>query len=77
MVFMVSPERRDHHEKSKLKKINRNSPYGSHCRCRKFVFLSGLWIQMCTDPASGQHFMRCYRRSMVGIGTGFYRVAHS
>lgn len=31
----------------------------------------------CTDPASGQHFMRCYRRSMVGIGTGFYRVAHS
>ncbi len=39
---MVSPERRDHHEKSKFKKINTNCPYGSRCRCRKFVFLSGL-----------------------------------
>lgn len=77
MVFVVSPERRDHHEKSKFKEINPNSPYGSHCRCRKFVFLSGLWLQMCTDPASGQHPVCCDRRTMVGIGAGIYRVAHS
>lgn len=86
MFFVMSPERkREYHEKSKSEEINYHSPYGSHCRCRKFVFLSGLWIQMCTDPehlvnilcvvtvgpwwALAQAFIASLIRNLIGLGS--------
>ena len=32
----------------------------------------GIRFKMCTGTASGKYFMRSYRRTVVGTGTGIY-----
>ena len=36
--------------------------------------VAGIRFKMCTGTASGKYFVCSYRRSLVGIGTGVYRI---
>ena len=62
-------------EETEFKEIDGHSNLSSGSSGGKLVFLPGIRFQMRTGTASGKCFMRGYRRTMVGVGTGFYCVA--
>ena len=68
-------EKEDENEETEFKEIDGHSNLSSGSSGGKLVFLPGIRLQMRTGTASGKCFMRGYRRTMVGVGTGFYCVA--
>ena len=62
-------------EETEFKEIDGHSNLSSGSSGGKLVFLPGIRFLMRTGTASGKCFMRGYRRTMVGVGTGFYCVA--
>ena len=66
--------RKKNDEKIKFKEINRNCNFCSSSSSWKLIFLPGIRVKMCPGTASGECIMCSYSRTVVGIGTGIYRV---
>ena len=72
---ITQQKKRMKNEETEFKEIDGHSNLSSGSSGGKLVFLPGIRLQMRTGTASGKCFMRGYRRTMVGVGTGFYCVA--
>lgn len=59
-------------KKFNLKKLTVTAILAAVAVVGKFIFLPGIRFKMCTGTASGKYFMRSYRRTVVGTGTGIY-----
>ncbi len=68
---ITQQKKRMKNEETEFKEIDGHSNLSSGSSGGKLVFLPGIRFQMRTGTAPGKCFMRRYRRTMVGAGTGF------